>query len=222
MADKAIVLSDLPIKAYDNGDDTYSLGVAVTDCDVANINQGTVTVVSNLTKGTITYVGSVATVSAIEQVNSVVTVSNVSSVITVTNVNEVTTVSAVNTVATVSKVNDVTTVTAVSNVNHATVTINAISTGLLTNVVHSTVSVGTASVTLADSSASVIHRNFSNGSSVNVWLGLGTSSVVDAGILLPANTNYVMTKENGNLYRGAVSAIHDSTVSVTIGITESN
>jgi hypothetical protein len=71
------------------------------------------------------------------------------------------------------------------------------------------------------SNDNALYRLFVNDSSSTIYLGLGTAAVVGRGIRLNANGGaYEMSKQLGNLYTGAVNAIHGGPGTANLLVTE--
>jgi hypothetical protein len=71
------------------------------------------------------------------------------------------------------------------------------------------VDVATESAVVLASNASALTREFINDSDATMYLARGNAAVTHRGIRLNANGgSYMMSKEMGNLYRGAIYAIH--------------
>lgn len=72
---------------------------------------------------------------------------------------------------------------------------------------HTTASVGVASAQCLAANPFATYRLFENDSAAQIWIMLGAAAVVNQGIRLDPGGSYEMSKENGNLWRGAVRAI---------------
>lgn len=86
---------------------------------------------------------------------------------------------------------------------------------------HTTVAVASADTAVLTANAAALYRIFINDGALPLYLGLGVAAVANKGIRVNANGgNYEMAAALGNLYTGAVNAIHSSTGTVAILVTQ--
>lgn len=85
---------------------------------------------------------------------------------------------------------------------------------------HSLVSVAvttTPVVAANDARTALLLQNISD---TDMYLKLGAAAVVGTGIKLTAGQSYEMAAQYGNLYRGAINAIHGGSSTKTLLVTE--
>ena len=85
---------------------------------------------------------------------------------------------------------------------------------------HSTVSVAVTTTAVIAANASRTALLLQNISDTDIYLKFGASATVGTGILLKAGQSYEMAAHYGNLYRGAINAIHGGSGTKTLLVTE--
>lgn len=93
--------------------------------------------------------------------------------------------------------------------------------GGYTTPTHSTLGVTTASQAALAANANRLYALLINDGDTTIYLKLGAAAVANQGIRLNANGgSYEMSRKTGNLYTGAINAIHGGTGTKTLTITE--
>lgn len=91
----------------------------------------------------------------------------------------------------------------------------------ITAMAHTTVAVATASVVALTTNTSRKYALIVNPSDTDLFISFTALSKTDSGIFVSAEGgNYEMSSNAGNLYTGAITAIHDGTAIKTVLVTE--
>ncbi len=101
------------------------------------------------------------------------------------------------------------------------VSIGEVGAGIYATPTHTSVGAATSSTLALAANSNRRYAIFVNDSDTAVYLGLGAAAIVNAGIRLNANGgSYEMSAMLGNLYRGAINAIHGGTGTKSLLVTE--
>ena len=92
--------------------------------------------------------------------------------------------------------------------------------GAYTTPTHTAVNVTTTSGEVLAANTNRLYALLENNTDEVMWIKLGVAAVVNQGIRIGAYGDYPMSKKSGNLYTGAINAIHNGTGNKVLLVTE--
>ena len=112
-------------------------------------------------------------------------------------------------------------VEAILNSARNAITVSSTGVASYTTPAHSAVAVATTSTSVLASNANRLYLLLVNDSDTDIYINLGGAAVASQGIRINANGgSYEMNAGSGNVYTGAIHAIHASTGTKTLLVTE--